>query len=75
MLTLGQARLIKGLLCSAWFGKRLGQSPAGLEPPAWAIKRKKYPETYFKILDPALNQEVHLIQILFLNYGNSNAFI
>ena len=49
--------------------KRLRIGPAELEPPAGARNRKKHPLNLFPIiLYPALNQKVHLIQILYLNF-------
>ena len=43
MFILGQVRFSKGWLFPAEFGKRLGKGPAGLEPPAVARTKKKYP--------------------------------
>ncbi len=54
----------KGKLFSEGMEKGLGLGPLGLELPAGPRNRKKHFLKLFSIiLDPALKQEVHLIQI------------
>ena len=66
MLSLGQVWLSKGYLCPAGLGKILGLGLTCLGPPAGARNKKKHPISLFlMLLDPALNQTVHLIQKYF----------
>ncbi len=64
MIILGHVRFSKCKLCPAGLGKRFGWGLAGSEPLVVAKNRKKQNLKLFSIiLDPALNQEVSLIQI------------
>ncbi len=73
--SLGQVSLSKGYLCPAGLANGLGLGLTGLGPLAGVRNRKKHPISLFSmILDPALDQKVHLIRTVFQSLISKGKF-